>query len=77
MKPMKTMPAKNHTATSHQNVFGSSARLTKQPRVGVFPVHIEIPATIKKKESQQVIWLDDEFCNTIFHLGHRFSSQSC
>ena len=49
MKPMKTMPAKNHTATSHQNVFGSSARMTKQPRVGVFPVHIEIPATIKKR----------------------------
>jgi hypothetical protein len=46
---MKTIPAKNHTATSNQNVFGSLARLTKPwPRVRVFPVHIEIPSHDQK-----------------------------
>ncbi len=47
---MKTMPPKNQIATINQNDFGSLERLTKPPRVRVFPVHIEIPATIKKRK---------------------------
>jgi hypothetical protein len=43
------MPLKNHVATTHQKVFGCLAWWTKpMPRVGAFPVDVEIPATIKK-----------------------------